>query len=284
MHSKHYAATVMHGTAIGTGGFRKAALGLAFALALVSMGCATPPGYAPPDPCDLPVFLADDEPEYAAHEPEVEKPMDTGPIIALTFDDGPGWHTDRILDVLERYGGRATFFVVGSNVEPWRNTVIRTVGMGSEVVGHTWSHPPLTRLSSQRIAEEIQTTSAIIEQVTGFAPPRFFRPPFGLVNQRVANVSAELGYAMVNWTLDTEDWDLRNADLVYDIIMRAARDGSIVLLHDIHETTAAAVERAIPALIAKGFRLVTVSELLYRRYGNLEPGREYGYGIRGIGQ
>jgi len=201
---------------------------------------------------------------------------DPRPMIALTFDDGPAQHTDRILDLLERYGGQATFFVVGRSVEEWQDTILRTINLGSEVANHTWFHPELTEISDQRIRTELRTTSAIIEQITGLPRPPFFRPPFGLADERVANIAAELGYAIVTWTLDTRDWQVRNADAVYNIIMNEAEEGSVILMHDTHSTTADAMERVIPELIARGYRLVTVSELLYILYGELEPGRIYG--------
>jgi len=202
--------------------------------------------------------------------------QDTRPMIALTFDDGPAQHTDRILDLLERYGGQATFFVVGRSVEEWQETIRRTINLGSEVANHTWLHPDLTDISDQRIRAELQTTSAIIEQITGLPRPPFFRPPFGLTDERVAGIAAELGYAIVTWTLDTRDWEVRNADSVYNIIMNEAEEGSVILMHDTHGTTADAMERVIPELIARGYRLVTVSELLYSLYGELKPGRIYG--------
>jgi peptidoglycan/xylan/chitin deacetylase (PgdA/CDA1 family) len=131
-------------------------------------------------------------------------------------------------------------------------------------------------LSNQAITESLQATNAIIELVTGVSQRSFFRPPYGSVNQRVANIAAELGYAIVNWTLDTADWLLRDADRVYNAVMKNVKENSIILLHDIHFTTAVAMERVIPALIAEGYQLVTVSELLYHLHGTLQPGRVYG--------
>ena len=257
---------------------RKPLLLLTVILIALITGCSTEPQPAPgPDALPEQVVVPD-ETVYAADkpEPETENPIDKRPMIALTFDDGPGQHTNRILDVLERYGAQATFFVVGYHVEEWQDTVRRTINLGSEVANHTWNHPELPRISSQRIRAELQTTSDIIKQVIGAPGPRFFRPPFGLADDRVAEISAELGYAIITWTLDTRDWEVRNADAVYDIIMNRAEEGSIILMHDTHVTTAAAMERVIPALIARGYRLVTVSELLLSVYGELEPGRVYG--------
>lgn len=201
----------------------------------------------------------------------------TGPMIALTFDDGPTPFTDGILDLLELHGGRATFFVLGRNVEPWRDTILRTVELGSEVAGHTWTHPELPGLTDEEIIAEIQSTSAAIEQITG-VPQRIYRPPYGKLTQRVVNVSAGLGYTIVNWTFDTFDWRPENQDprALYESIMGAARHGTIVLMHDTIPETAAAMELVIPALVAEGFRLVTVTELLYHTHRELRPGRVHG--------
>jgi len=198
------------------------------------------------------------------------------PMVALTFDDGPSLHTERILDVLEHYNARATFFMLGYRVERHRNTVIRAANMGNEIAGHTWTHSHLTRLSAAEIWETIESTSAIIMNVTGNPPPRFYRPPFGLTNNTVRYVSTQMGYSIVNWDLDTLDWRYRNADTIYRTIMDEITDGSVILLHDIHLTTAMAIERVVPSLIAQGFRLVTLSELMDYFYGELEPGRIYG--------
>ena len=197
------------------------------------------------------------------------------PMIALTFDDGPSRHTEHILDLLERYGGQATFFVLGSRIEEWRDTIARAAAAGSEVAGHTWSHRALTRLSERQIKGEIQKTSEAIEDITGVAR-RFYRPPYGSIDKRVKSISADLGYALVLWTVDIRDWKYRCADAVYDAVMSSARENAVILLHDIHATTAQAMERVIPGLIAEGYRLVTVSELLYHLYGELEQGKVYG--------
>jgi len=196
-------------------------------------------------------------------------------MIALTFDDGPRQETEHLLDILERYGARATFFVLGELVEPGRNTVVRAANMGIEIAGHTWTHLDLRHLSDQEITETIQSTSAAIESVVGFSP-HIYRPPYGFTNDHVRRVSGELGYSIVNWTLDTLDWLHLDAGVVYCSIMNDVRNGDIILLHDVHATTIDAMERVIPSLIAEGFQLVTVSELLAYQYGELEPGMVYG--------
>ena len=202
---------------------------------------------------------------------------DTAPSrkIALTFDDGPSAYTDSILDLLERYGGRSTFFVSGPRILERSSTVLRAFNNGNEIANHSWTHRDLRTLSDAEITYEIQRASAAIASVTGKSPP-IHRPPFGMSNDRVIDISAELGYAIIKWTIDPIDWRYRDADIVYNAIMSQVEPGSIILVHDTRPTTAKAMLRVIPRLIEEGFELVTVSELLYYLYGGLEPGKIYG--------
>ncbi|MCL2577253.1 MAG: polysaccharide deacetylase family protein [Defluviitaleaceae bacterium] len=193
-------------------------------------------------------------------------------IIALTFDDGPSWLTEELLDILDAYGARVTFCVIGDRVEDHSETIVRAFEAGHEIVGHSWDHRILTRLSVQNISAQITQTSEIIEQVTGEPSPPFFRAPYGHFNNRIKNAATDLGYSVLNWSIDTLDWRYRCEEHIYEHIMEYACDGAIVLLHDIHPTTILAMETVIPALINLGYELVTVSELVYYIYGELEPG------------
>ena len=203
-------------------------------------------------------------------------PAERKPMVALTFDDGPFHYTDQILDILEKYGVRATFFVVGKEIKGREDSIIRAAQNGNEIAGHTWDHKRLTDLSNREIAETIKKTSDLIEKVTGIPSPPFMRPTYGLVNARVANVCSELGYTLINWTVDPQDWLLLNANKVYDAVMRTVRENSIILLHELFATTVAATERLIPALLEKGYEFVVLSELMAYVYGELKPGRVYG--------
>jgi peptidoglycan/xylan/chitin deacetylase (PgdA/CDA1 family) len=229
--------------------------------------------------------------EHSPPEPtvpeEIPKPTPTQPqeldisrpMVALTFDDGPSKYTDQILDLLEQHGGRATFMVLGSLIDDRRDTLTRMVDMGSEVIGHSWDHRNMTKLSKAEIRAEIIDTSAMISAVTGVSRP-MFRPPYGSYNDAVKAVAAELGYSIIYWSVDTLDWKHRDPDWVYKAVMNDVEDGSIVLLHDIHPTTAEAMIRVIPRLIEAGYQLVTVSELLHHRHGELQPGRVYYSGVK----
>jgi len=197
------------------------------------------------------------------------------PMVALTFDDGPSLYTGMILDMLEAVDGRATFCVLGNRIHYNPGVLRRAVELGSEVIGHSWDHRELNRLNASAIANQITRTSEAIEEATGVPPPPIFRAPFGLTNTRVINTSRDLGYSLLHWSVDPQDWANRCPDWIYNNIMERAIDGAIILLHDIHTATMEAMERVIPRLIADGFQLVTASELIAYFYGDLEPGEIY---------
>jgi len=197
-------------------------------------------------------------------------------MIALTFDDGPSANMEYILDILERHGAFATFFILGEQAENRQDSILRAVRNGNEVAGHTWSHLLLTQLSDQEIQNSILSTSEVIEKITGKPRLMFFRPPYGHVDRRVSNASAEIGFSMVNWNIDTQDWLLLDSDLIYDVVINDVKEGNIILLHEILTPTVRAMESLIPALINEGYRLVTISELLFNLYGELIPGKVYG--------
>ena len=197
------------------------------------------------------------------------------PMVALTFDDGPSKYTDMILDILEKVGGRATFCVLGYRISSRPETLLRAVALGNEVVGHSWDHSNFANLSTYAITRQIVNTNDAIEAVIGFAPPPMFRAPFGITNSRVFNVSRDLGQSLLHWSVDPQDWLHRCPNWIYYYIMKRVVDGSIILLHDIHTTTAEAMVQVIPRLIEEGFQLVTASELIEYHYGELVPGESY---------
>lgn len=183
------------------------------------------------------------------------------PMIALTFDDGPSKHTAKLLDVFATYGGKGTFFVVGNLLDN-RNEVIRRIVMeGHEIGGHSWSHRQLTNLNAEELTDQLMTTRAKIYEITG-VDSTLIRPPYGSYNDQVKDVCKKLGIHMVNWSVDTMDWEYKDANRIYDTIMSEAKDGDIILCHDLYGTTVEAMERVVPDLIAAGYQLVTVTELL----------------------
>jgi len=209
---------------------------------------------------------------------QVDEEVEKRPMIALTFDDGPSAYTNHILDLLYENGGRATFFVLGSRVESRRDIILRMHSLGNEVANHSWSHRNLARANRDTIYQEIRSTSDAISSIIGYSAP-LLRPPYGSTNSRVREVAAEFGYPIVNWHIDPMDWRYRDPYRIYNVIISQAEAGAIILLHDIHGTTATAMEMVIPRLIEEGFDLVTVSEVLAYRYGEIVPGRIYGMGF-----
>ncbi|WP_084960118.1 polysaccharide deacetylase family protein [Thermoactinospora rubra] len=249
------------------------------AVVTVAAGCVSPratlhaePPRVPPavDAQTLARRLAAMDPLWPGHAHE---PVDcaTRECVALTFDDGPGKHTGRLLDLLREHGVRATFFVLGEKAaEDRHGTLRRMVDDGHELGNHTWTHRQLTTLSSAGIRNELRRTQRLVEHLTGVRM-RMMRPPFGATGRRVAAESRREGLAQVLWDVDTVDW----RDRVPSVVARRAgraRAGSVVLLHDIHRSTVEAMPELLSRLSHKGYAFVTVSEL----YGTpLAPGREY---------
>ncbi len=181
--------------------------------------------------------------------------------VALTYDDGPSKYTNQILDCLESYNAKATFFVVGTNVNRYPDILRRAHSLGMEIGNHTVNHPNLKNLSASAVASEINTNAAYIESATG-ARPDIVRPPYGSYSQ--ATLSAA-GKPFILWSIDTLDWKTRNADKTVNAVLSKVKDGDIILMHDLYSATANATERIVPALIDMGFDLVTVSELASRK-------------------
>ncbi|MEV0615517.1 polysaccharide deacetylase family protein [Nonomuraea sp. NPDC050404] len=192
--------------------------------------------------------------------------------VALTFDDGPGEHTGRLLDLLSSRDVRATFFVIGQMVAADKEgrTVRRIVDDGHEIGNHSWSHPALAGLSQEALKRELKYTDDIVRKLTGVRM-RVMRPPYGSTDDQVEAETRREGLAQILWNVDTLDWRDRVAATV---AKRAgdAKPGSIVLLHDIHRSTVDAVPKLLDSLDRKGYTFVTVSEL----YGRTpSPGRTY---------
>lgn len=201
------------------------------------------------------------------------KKYESAPMVALTFDDGPGVYTDQILDLLRQYNAKATFFMIGSQVSEFSSSVKREHDMGMEQGNHSWDHKTLTHLTADQIAQEVSRTNDAIRSVTG-ENPTLFRPPGGGYNDLV--IANSYNMPMIMWSIDTLDWSHKNAQITYDTVMDSVQDGDIILMHEIYEQSYIAATMLIPALQERGFRLVTVSELAEARGYNLTSGISYG--------
>ena len=175
-----------------------------------------------------------------------------GMSIAITFDDGPNPElTPRLLDMLKERGIKATFFVVGKNVEEYPGIVARMAQEGHEVANHSWSHPTLTKLGVESFRKQIENTNQAIAKATGKRPV-LMRPPYGATNVSLnKRLNEQFGLKVILWSVDPLDWKYRNSNRVYTSIIQNTRPGSIILAHDIHATTVAAMPATLDALLAK---------------------------------
>ncbi len=196
---------------------------------------------------------------YGTAEPAAAIVNENGPVIALTFDDGPYPKvTGHILDVLEKNGVCATFFVLGSRIEGREDVLTRMEELGCEIGNHSFSHADLTRLSKADCQRELSDTDAEIRRVTGHEAS-VVRPPYGYYNKAVRSAA---GRPLILWTVDTNDWRGKAPGEIADYVIQQAKEGSVILMHDQQTQTADAMEMIIPTLIDEGFRFVTVSELI----------------------
>jgi len=186
-----------------------------------------------------------------------------GPYIAMTFDDGPHiQNTPRLLDMLKERKIHATFFMVGECVAQYPDIVKRIVAEGHEVGNHSWSHPDLAKMSEASVHDQIQKTHDAIVNACGVAP-KLLRPPYGAFTTRQrAWANGTWGYKIILWDVDPEDWKIRNAEHVKTEILKHTVPGSIILSHDIHKTTIDAMPETLDTLLKKGYKFVTVSELI----------------------
>ena len=200
--------------------------------------------------------------DYYFNEDGSYDPSKKRPMIALTFDDGPGEYTETLLDTVEKYNIHVTFFMLGQNVEGHESTIQRMLKLGCELGNHTWDHPSQTlpNMDLDSVLQEFQKTDDAIVKACGQAAT-VCRAPYGAITDE--QMSA-VGKPFFMWSTDSLDWKLMDADADYNQIMNDSSlgDGSIILMHDIHEPSVkCATEKLIPALIDQGYKLVTVSEL-----------------------
>src|SRR6184192_1296938 len=186
-----------------------------------------------------------------------------GPYIAITFDDGPSATlTPKLLDILAAHLIKATFFVIGENVVEHPEIVARAAREGHEIGNHSWSHPNFAKMSQESVRHQLQQTDDAIKNATG-KRPTLLRPPYGSITEREKHwIHDEFGYDIILWDVDPLDWKRPGPAVVRSRILKETRPGSIVLSHDIHPGTIEAMPSTFDELEAKGFKFVTVSELI----------------------
>ena len=212
--------------------------------------------------------------DYYFNEDGSYDPTQKRPMIALTFDDGPGEYTETLLDTVEKYNIHVTFFMLGQNVEGRESTVQRMVQLGCEIGNHTWDHPSQTlpNMDLDSVVQEFQKTDDELVKACGQAAT-VCRAPYGAITEEQM---AAVGKPFFMWSTDSLDWKLMDADADYNEIMNSdLSDGSIILMHDIHTESIDAALVLIPKLEEAGYQLVTVSEMAKAKGVALQNGEKY---------
>ncbi len=188
-----------------------------------------------------------------------------GKRIALSFDDGPHpTFTPKILSLLEKYGIKATFFMIGCNVALYPSVAKAVSDGGHEIGNHTYSHPHMKQITLAQLTDEVRKTEDLLAQ-NRIPKPKLFRPPEGFRSKEQVNCLEDAGYQTIIWSLDTHDWQGKRADEIVSVVLNGVQGGDVLLFHDYtarHNTTITALEQLIPRLLKDGYEFVTVSELM----------------------
>lgn len=209
--------------------------------------------------------------------PSVDPSVADLKLVALTYDDGPGKYTDDLLDYFKEQGVKATFFVIDYNAKNYKSLLARMVAEGHAVGNHSNKHDNLKKMTTkQQIRDAIEDCNKTIESATG-QKVTVMRPPGGNYDDLVKQVAKEMGMAIINWQVDTLDWKSKDPEQIMQIAFDktsnySIRDGSIVLMHDIYQTTFEATKQMVPRLKQEGYTFVTVPELLALRGGMVAGG------------
>ncbi len=175
-------------------------------------------------------------------------------VLYLTFDDGPSAHTGRLLRALRRHNARATFFVIGPYAQSNPATIRRMHAAGHAVANHTWNHPRLTQVPTRQVRWELLRT----KKAVGPLMAACMRPPYGMVDERVARTSIRAGFQPVLWTAHIEDWAPHSLDWTVRRLRSDTEPGAVILMHDTHSQTVTAVEKMLPRWVDQGYRFEPV--------------------------
>jgi peptidoglycan-N-acetylglucosamine deacetylase len=218
---------------------------------------------AEPAPAAMPMQTPEKLPAQTAERTSLSSVHVDQPVIAMTFDDGPSAVlTPRLLDILKQRNIKVTFFVLGQLVQEHPEILQRAVAEGHEIANHSWDHKALNKMAEGGLHHELADTSAEITKATG-KPVTLMRPPYGATNPRLNRaIEKEYGMKVILWSVDPLDWKRPGPQVVSQRILKETQPGSIILSHDIHPGTIEAMPATLDALLAKGYKFVTISELL----------------------
>ena len=201
------------------------------------------------------------------------KALEAPRYVALTFDDGPSGHyTERLLDGLQKRGVHATFLLCGYRMQQFPELTGRIVADGHEIGLHGYSHENMGTMSRRQIAAELISSEKLLPEGCS---PAFLRPPGGVVGDGVRQVAEVRLLGLLTWSVDPRDWAVKDAPLVIRRVLSRVKDGDVVLLHDMSDSSVTAALEIVDQLKAQGYELVTVSQLAHNRNVKIKPGRIY---------
>lgn len=212
-----------------------------------------------------------DLPWWSMEEENVDNLDPSKPIVALTFDDGPYEYTKRIVDTLTQYNSKATFFVMGYRLEEYGDNTLYAFNHGMEIGNHSYSHKQLVGLNQNSIDQQMADTNKMIKDLTG-KEPKLYRPPYGRINQVILD---KIHMAAILWSVDPQDGKAYDAQEIADKVLEDVKDGSIILLHDVYEKTADALDILLPELIKQGYQVTNVSQMFACRGEPIESNHKY---------
>lgn len=192
-------------------------------------------------------------------------------VIAFTFDDGPSKYTTEIMDILDEYGAKATFFEVGYNIKNRKDVVLEVVERGFEVGNHTTDHSNLNKLKKEKVISKIYDNNETFKEITG-QEFKLLRPPYGNCKTSVKEL---IDVPIIIWNVDSRDWESRNTEKIVELVKKETEPGDIVLFHDLYPTTKEAIKILVPYFYEQGYQIVGVSELFEINGKKLEPGTKY---------
>lgn len=193
-------------------------------------------------------------------------------LIAFTFDDGPSYiGTNKLLENLDKYNARVTFFVLGNRVNNYKDTLKKAYDMGNLIGSHTYSHSNLLKLDNYEVMNEIRKTNDAIRNIVN-SETIYLRPPYGNINANIREIS---NMYTILWNLDTEDWKYKDANRIANYIVENAHDGAIVLLHDLYETSVDGALLAMERLQSEGYAFVTIEEMAMLKNVQLDKTKNY---------
>ena len=194
-------------------------------------------------------------------------------LVAITFDDGPGPYTNKLLDILNANKAHATFFMLGNNLEKYRSVVLNVYNSGNEIGYHSYAHTNFKRQDIATIKSELDQSNAILKNITG-TTFSLIRPPYGSINNEIKEA---IDASFILWSVDTEDWRHKDSEYLLNYVLENIYAGAIILFHDIHTSSVDAMAKILPYLYVEGYQVVTVSDLAKNYNVTLEPHKAYRY-------